>query len=560
MRTPRQLVLNTGNPLNITPLASTAQKCLRNRSIPPLRIYFLDYQNALPLSPEQAIAFCTAHAKQTLGDESVPYSLVELVGVKEALETLAADQPADFLRHHLSQAGYELQLGHLDLGSFDFQQVQAQRKQIKDRENAEILERAAFILCPEQMLTDSEIRGRNWENSQPAPYNQLAHERSEKILQHCGWSGEVERFEETTDEDRFHKGSVKAFSDASVTDQMWQTARKSVHLDPKKIEAWKSGYLGVHYPDAVHAEYETGRQGEFHHRPDGRLIGELMTELLERLPRKPSTLETIGQALIDAAQVRYGNDTLSALMKDGSMVPAMAKRVRAIELGRDAEPNEVHFKFVKWFISAHYPARIAKVGDRYQLATPRNEGDVEVFKDVVRCYIKHKHPDIDPDDPNNSDLTPPPASDPNAKVKELASDLRGKGQSYRQVAKECHKSKSWVAKHTKSSANPHQHSIVTSNEVSTQIPINNLLSRKSVDSYAEKEVKTAPEPAPALDSDIPVKQRILKFIESQDRSEIATAEIVEQITASERQAKRELKTLVKAGELVKPRHGVLRFA
>ena len=550
------IVLNTGNPLNITPLASTAQKCVRNRSIPPLRIYFLDYQNALPLSPEQAIAFQTAYAKQTLGDESVPDSLIELVGVKEALETLTADQPADFLRHHLGQAGYELRLENLDLGTFDFQQVQDRRKQIKDRENAEILERAASILCPEQMLTDSEIRGRNWADSQPAPYNELAHERSEKILQHCGWNGDIERFEETVDGDRFRKGSVEAFNDAGVTDEMWQIARNAVHLTPEKITAWKSGYLGVHHADAVHAEYEIGRQGEFHHRPDGRLIGKLMTELLERLPREPSTLEAVGQALIDAAQVRYGNDTLSALMKTGSMRPAMAKRVRVINLGRDAEPNETHFEFVKWFISEHYPARIAKVGYLYQLATPRNEDNVEVFEEVVRCYIKHKHPDIDPDKPNNSDLTPPPASDPTAEVKELASDLRAKGQSCRQVAAACGKSKSWVAKYVKSSANPHPHSIVTSNEVSTQIPINSLLSRKRVDSYAEKEIKIAPEAAPALDSDIPVKRQILTLFESRDTSGLSTAKIVEQITASERQVKRQLKTLVQAGELVKPRHGV----
>ena len=114
----------------------------------PCESISLDYQNALPLSPEQAIAFQTAHAKQTLGDEPVPDSLVELIGVKEALETLAADQPADFLRHHLGQAGYELQLGNLDLGTFDFQQVKDRRKQIKDREKAETIERAASILRP----------------------------------------------------------------------------------------------------------------------------------------------------------------------------------------------------------------------------------------------------------------------------------------------------------------------------------------------------------------------------------------------------------------------------
>lgn len=552
------IVLCTGNPLSITPLASTAQKCVRNRSIPPLRIYFLDYQNALPLSPEQAIDFQTAYAKQTLRDEPVPDSLVELIGVKEALETLAADQPADFLSHHLGQAGYELKLEDLDLGTFDFQQVKDRRKQIKDREKAETIERAASILYPEQMLTDSEIRRRNWEDSQPAPYNQLAHERAAKILQHCGWNGEVERFEETTDRDRFRKGSVEAFRDAGVTDAMWATARNAVHLDPKKIEAWKRAYLGVHYPDAVYAEYETGRQGEFHHRPDDRLIGKLMTELLERLPREPSTLEAVGQALIDAAQVRYGNDTLSALMKDGSMGLAMAKRVRVIDLGRDAEPDEAHFECVKGFISEHYPARIAKIGDRYQLATPRNEDDVKMFKEVVRCYIKHRHPDIDSDEPNNSDLTPPPASDPSADIKKKASDLRKNGLSCRQAAKACNKSKSWVAKYAESPPNPHSDRMVASTELSTQIPINKTHPRKRVDTITENGAKTASEPAPLQDGCIPVTDQIRQFFDGNSGLEIKTNEIHDAIDAPEGTIKSALSRLVKAGELerVKGHHGV----
>ena len=552
------IVLCTGNPLTITPLASTAQKTVRNRSIPPLRIYFLNYQNALPLSPEQAIAFQTTHAKQTLGDEPIPDSLVELIGMKEALETLAADQPADFLSHHLGQAGYELKVENLNLGIFDFQQVQNRRKQAKDREDAETIKRTASILCPEQMLTDSEIRRRDWDASQPAPYDQLAHERAAAILQHCGWNGEVERFEETTDGDRFRKRSVEAFSDAGVTDPMWQTARQSVHLDPKKIESWKRGYLGVHYPDAVYAEYETGRQGEFHHRPDDRLIGKLMTELLERLPREPSTLEAVGQALIDAAQMRYGNDTLSALMKDGSMGPTMAKRVRSIDLGREVEPNERHFEFVKWFISAHYPARIAKIGDHYQLAAPRNEDDVKVFKEVVRCYIKHRHPDIDPDKPNNSDLTPPPAADPSAKVKEAASEMRRNGKSCRQVAAACGKSKSWVSKYAESPPNPHSDRMVASTELSTQIPINKTHPRKRVDTITENGAETASEPAPLQDGCIPVTNQIRQLFDGNSALEIKASEIHDAIDAPEGTIKSALSRLVKAGELerVKGRHGV----
>ena len=481
---------------------------------------------------------------------------MELIGVKEALETLAADQPADFLSHHLEQAGYELKVENLNLDTFDFQQAQNRRKQVKDREDAEMITRAASILCPEQMLADSEIRRRDWDASQPAPYDQLAHERAAAILQHCGWNGEVERFEETIDGNRIYKESESAFRDAGVINEMWTTARKAVHLDPKKIQRWKMGYMGVHYRDTVFAEFEKGKQGEYHHRFDGRLIGMLMTELLKRLPRNPATLESIGQALIDAAQERYGNDALSALMKNGSMGPKMAKRVRFINLGRDAEPDEEHFRVVKWFISEHYPARIAKVGDKFQLALPRDLDEVEVFKAIVRCYIRHRHPDIDPDTPNNSDLTPPPATDPTADIKKLAAEMRGNGKSCRQVAAAFGKSKSWVNKYTESPPEPRQHSIVTSNKVSTQIPINDSISRKRVDTITENGAETAPEPAPTLESDIPVKRQLLTFFESQHTNGLSTGEIVEQIAASERQVKRELKALVRAGELRKVRHGV----
>ena len=460
----------------------------------------------------------------------------------------------------MGQAGYALAVEDLNLNAFDFQQVKDRRKQIKDRENAETIERAASILRPEQMLTDSEIRRRSWEDSQPAPYNRLAHERAAKILQHCGWNGEVERFEETTDRDRFWKGCVEAFRDAGVTDAMWATAQNAIHLDPKKIEAWKRAYLGVHYPDAVYAEYETGRQGEFHHRPDGRLIGMLMTELLKRLPREPSTLEAVGQALVDAAQVRYGNDTLSALMKDGSMGLVIAKRVRTIDLGRDVEPNERHFEFVKWFISTHYPARIAKIGDRYQLATPRNEEDVKAFKEVVRCYIKHKHPDIDPDEPNNSDLSPPPATDPSAEVKAAASEMRRNGKSCRLVADVFGKSKSWVAKYAKSPPNPHSDRMVASTELSTQIPINGSISRKRVDTITVNGAETASEPAPLQDGCIPVTDQIRQLFDGNSRLEIKASEIHDAIDAPEGTIKSALSRLVKAGELgrVKGHHGVYK--
>ena len=46
-------------------LSSTVQQCLRNRTKPPLSIYAMKYQNALPLAPKQAIDFQTHTLKRS---------------------------------------------------------------------------------------------------------------------------------------------------------------------------------------------------------------------------------------------------------------------------------------------------------------------------------------------------------------------------------------------------------------------------------------------------------------------------------------------------------------
>ena len=55
-------------------------------------------------------------------------------------------------------------------------------------------------------------------------------------------------------------------------------------------------------------------------------------------------------------------------LKMGAFRLTIAKQVRFIDLGKEATPTQAHFNFVEVFIPRHYPARIAKVGDLYQLA------------------------------------------------------------------------------------------------------------------------------------------------------------------------------------------------
>ena len=118
--------------------------------------------------------------------------------------------------------------------------------------------------------------------------------------------------------------------------------------------------------------------------------------------------------------------------------------------------------------------------------------------------------------------------------------------------------KSWVAKYAKSPPNPHSDRMVASTELSTQIPINDSISRKRVDTITENGAKTASEPAPLQDGCIPVTDQIRQLFDGNSALEIKASEVHDAIDAPEGTIKSALSRLVKAGELerVKGHHGV----
>ena len=427
------LVFSVQNPLIKNGLSSAVQQCMRNRAQPPLTIYTIKYQNALPIPLSQAMSFQTEHAKQKIVDgETLPIGLINQMGIKDAMHSLEADQPETFIKHHLKQAGYQVIEASKSWESVSFEIVKEARKRIKDIENEQVRHGTQDVLCPDRLLTESEIRHGSWEEQQPAPITKLAHENANALLRATGWNGKVERF--VDESNQIVAEPAQAFKDAGVNDEMWEAAKSAnaVSLSSEKTQHWTKGYLTVHYPSIAYEEFQADTAYELHHRSDALFIGALIKALLQELPREPKTWEVVAQALIDAAQTIYGTNKLSALMKDGSVSPAIAKQVRFIDLGRDAPHTQAHFDFVKQFISKFYPARIQKGGDLFQLAQPKDPEQYEAFKQLMQCYVKAKDPDSDPE-PENGNLTPPPPVDSKADDKDLVLSMRNQGYSYRQI-------------------------------------------------------------------------------------------------------------------------------
>ena len=553
------IVLRTTNPLTGADLDSTVQQCFRNRALPPIHIFMLRYQNALPLTPTEATGFLTKNAKQKLNpDEDVPAGLIKQLGVSDAMRTLAADQPEDFTTYHLRQAGVEVQMKEVDWESVDFDKVQKTRKQITDFEKEQVKAMVLDILRPGRMLTESEIRNKDWEQSQPQPVNQLGNELANALLRAAGWDGKVESFDEVGN--TLKADPVQAFQDAGVTDDMWEAAKMAARaeLSPDKNNNWRKGYLTKHYPEVAFWVFKESSGYEIPHRSDALFIGSLVKALLDKLPLSLAPMEAFGQALIDAAQTLFGTDRLSGLLKDGSVSPAIAKKVRFLGLGRDAQPTESHFEFVKWFISTYFPARIAKVDDSYQLAAPTKTGQVEAFEAVTACLIagvKRREPNINLE-PESGDTPPlPPATDPKAESKASVVQMRNDGHSYREI-----ESLTGTSRSTAQRWDAECHIRPTNFLYSTYI--RNEWDTPSSPESPQPPATTAFEADSAnvisdvtftdMTSDIrhpTFREQILRLLETGEKQ---TGGIVECIAGNRVAIMNELKSLCDAGEIVKP--------
>ena len=533
------IVVSLSNTLHIGNLESVVQRCMRNRQKPPLSIYHLKHQNPLPIAPSQAADYHKASISRLMDDdETAQEGLADTLGIEFGMRSLADNEPETFIQHHLEIAGFSTEVVPIDLKAVDYKQVKELRKSIRLEESEKVMNRATELLTPETLLMESEIRQRTWEESQPAPINRLAHERANTTMRMCGWTGHVEREVTSTIE-------ADPFEAKGVTAEMWRTAKQAVSLDSDKVKKWKIGFVGVHHTEALHREKNS--ESTLHHRRDDRPLALLVKSLLECLPREPAPKEAIGQALISAAQVRYGPQRLSEMLKDGSISPEIAKQVRFISLGKDAEPAEKHFDLAKKLISDYYPARIAKTEEKYQLAAPKDTGQVELFKQVVKCYIKHRHPDIDPDDPDNSNLPPPPASGAFKEEKDTAREMRSQGKSIREIQDKINMSVGWISKVT-SDLSVHANS---NKGPLTEITVNTCGLSESLPSHAPTAFE-ADSAKVTSESNITLRKQILETLRAGEKQ---TKELIERVEGHPVAIKTELKRLVDAGEIQKPRRG-----
>lgn len=540
------VVFSTQNPAH-RGLASTVQQCLRNRhedketkKKPPLTVYLMEYNNALPLAPTESISYQHNHANKKLStDENIsrdkPSGLISQLGIASAMNSLVADQTNDFMTHHLRRAGYGVKTSEVDGEHVDITWVKAERKAIKDNERAAVIAMADSLLSRRVVMTDAEIRELEWGNLQPAPIKQLAYERANDLLQATGWDGERESV---------HK---------DVTDAIWDAAKQAnnAELSPEKIASWLKGYLVTHYPDTAFDIYQSSTRYESHHRSDILTIGHLVKSIFETVGKQALTKVDLGQALIDAAQKPFGHDRLSALMRDGSLSPSIAKRVRFIDLGIAAKVDKDdnrHLAFVSEFISEYYPARVVSVDDGMcQIVFSDNIKQVVALGAIVDCLVGDETPIAD-------HLRP--VGDPNLKRKMQVIQMSKQGMSLREIAKQTDVPRETVRRWVKAADS--SKSSVPPSHIRTYVGLSgtpHLDTESSTNPHghciqadnSQSPVFVRPDKGPDK------RNLILQLLESGEKT---TSEIVAGVGGSRSWILTELKKLVDAGDVVKIKRGV----
>ena len=449
-------VVQSENPLHFGSPQGSVQKGIRNREMPRLFDHYTRFKNSLPMSPSEAVRRAEFRESLKLREgEQLPKHLVEHYAKREALKTLADNQPDTFRSHHLQRAGYQVKVQQpRQPQETTVEQVKVRKRELKAAEKNAVRERGVEILDNREVMGEGEIQSAGERGQfEPMPTEQLAHEAANANLQATGWDGDVQR----KGDDGLPLPNAAVFAD--VKQEQWQCADRLFAADVNAAELadQRRGFIAVHYRkvrDALAQKDRDDGQLEFIHRRNDGLIAALLTALLMFMPTiAPQTLAEVADGVHSAFAVEFQGYSLAHWMVKGGFGDAEAPRF--LKWGPGAEITRNHLDWIQYFIRKYYPARLrieTRTVDEIEqvVCLLVQSEDAPVVVDAIRCYLKHAHPEVDLDSGENLELFPTQGDMPyqHEAAREQARQMRTAGASVQEIADTVVKSTGWVAKHT----------------------------------------------------------------------------------------------------------------
>ena len=446
-----------------------SQRGLRNREMPPLFLHYCRFNNALPMSPSEAVERAEVRESMKLGEgEQLPKHLIHHLAKRESLKTLAENQIDTYISHYWQKAGYEIKIQQPPKPQeATVAEVKDRKRDLTGSEKDAVSKRAMRILDNIEVMSEAEIQ-RKGEQAQlePIPTEQLAHETANASLQETGWDGIVERM----GSDGKPLPVEAVFAD--VKPPQWQCAKDliqaekdereagvdaSQRINAEKVRKQRRGFIGVHFAVVSLESEEQDREDaqlSFIHRQHDGLMATLLTALLMFLPHNsPQTLNEVAPKVHHVFTVHYQGYSLAHWMVKGGFGDAEAPRF--LNWGPDAEITRDHLDWISKFLATYYPARLAiqkrTVNDNEQIVCLLVQStDAPLVVKVIRCYLTHAHPEVDLDSEEHRELFPSQQQMPYQFEAELAQarQMRTDGVKVEDIAEATGMSVGWVSKRT----------------------------------------------------------------------------------------------------------------
>lgn len=356
------------------------QKAVRDRGRRGVELHHTDYNSALPIRPRETERVSLYHEEIKQLENKYAHlseNAVKKVARSLALSTLADHQLETFVNHHLGQVG-NMPVVHTNAllpADTEVEWVTEHRRESIKKERDAKCQTAIEYLTDRNVYTSREIRVESNRGNLTQP-EQLAHEYANGLACAVGWDD----VEDTLNAEDIH-----------IAVQLAEQ-----NLQPDRLEKIRRGYLAVHYPKWVTAQFqkelEIAQSDAVHEGvgmeltaiTDDRFLGEVLKALLDRLKNEvfegDDSLAAAIREVLDT--VRHGQ-TLFGRIKQGGLGASAYRRARFLQIGSDG----FVINWAKTFIKEFYPATLSKRGDRYSLV---NDKRLQLILSSFKCWLSKR--------------------------------------------------------------------------------------------------------------------------------------------------------------------------
>ena len=357
------------------------QKAVRDRGRRGVELHHTDYNSALPMRPRETERVSLYHEEVKQFENRYAHfseNAVKKVARSLALSTLADHQFGAFVNYHLGEVGNMQVVETQALLPEDTKVewvIEHRRESIKNERESKC-KLAVNILRNRDLYTTHEIRVESNRGSF-TQVEQIAHEYTNGLACAVGWNDATE---ESLDE-----------NDIDVAVQMAQQ-----NMQPDRLEKVRRGYLAVHYPKWVTAQFQkeieethsnalsTGERRELTTITDDRFLGEVLKTLLDRLKVEVFDSDaSLASAVREVLDTVSHGQTLFGRIKQGGLGVQAYRRARFLKIADDA--FVIHW--TQTFIKEFYPATLAKRRDSYVLVHDRR---IELILASIKCWLSRR--------------------------------------------------------------------------------------------------------------------------------------------------------------------------